>query len=95
MTDAVIAAAVGSLAPTAASLLAYANARATRRQSQRDNLGGLAANLDALRRSVQRLEATSCRIAASVGGLRERVAHVEGHIERGPDGTSGSVRAAP
>lgn len=95
MTDAVIAAAVGSVAPTAAALLAYANARATRRQSQRDNLGGLAANVDGLGQSVQRLEAATCRIEASVSGLRERLAHVEGRIERGPHGSDGAARAAP
>lgn len=95
MSDAILAAVVGSLAPTLASLLAYANTRATRRQSQRDNLGGLAASVDGLRHSVQRLEATTCRIEASVSGLRERVAHVEGRIDRGPDGAAGSVRAAP
>jgi predicted nucleic acid-binding Zn-ribbon protein len=93
MTDALIAGAVGSLAPTAASLLAYANARATRRDNQRNNLGGLAASLEGLRESVQRLEATTGRIETSVGGLRERVAHVEGRLDGAPRALRAGERA--
>lgn len=84
MTDAFIAAAVGSIAPTGASLLAYANARAARRDNQRNNLGGLAANMEGLRQAIQRLEASTGRIETSVGGLRERVAHVEGRLDGAP-----------
>ncbi len=86
MTDGIVAAAVGSPAPTFASLLAYANARAARREGERNNLGGLSATVEALRQSLHVLEAVSGRIEASVGGLRERVARVEGRLD---------ARAAP
>lgn len=90
MSDGILAAAVGSLAPTLASLLAYANARAARREGERNDLGGLAATVDALRQSLHVLEAATGRIESAVGGLRERVARVEGRL----DGSATRTQAA-
>ena len=92
MTDGVIAAAVGSIAPTGASLLAYASARAARRDSQRNNLGGLAANMESLHDAIKRLESITGRVESSVGGLRERVARVEGRLD-GARGVHGIERS--
>lgn len=89
MTDGILAAAVGSIAPTGASLLAYASARAARRDSKRNNLGGLAASMECLHEAIKRLEASTCRVEASVGGLRERVARVEGRLDGAPRGARG------
>lgn len=87
MNDAVLAAAVGSLAPTCAALLAYANVRAARRDNQRNNLAGVTATVESLHQSVQRMELTTGRIETAVGGLRERVARVEGRLD-GPAAVS-------
>lgn len=81
MRDGIVAAAVASLAPTLASLLAYTNSRAARREGERNNLGDLAATVNALRQSLHVLEAATGRIEVSVGGLRERVARVEGRLD--------------
>jgi hypothetical protein len=74
-------------------LLAYANARAARRDNQRNNLGGLAANIASLREAIQRLEAVNGRIETSVAGLRERAAHVEGRLDGAPRAARASERA--
>lgn len=87
MSDLILAAAIGSVAPTGASLLAYASSRAARRDNRRNNLAGLTATVEGLQQSMQRTEATSERIEAAVAGLRERVAHVEGRL----DGTAHPV----
>ncbi|MHB1613720.1 MAG: hypothetical protein ACYCYA_05260 [Actinomycetes bacterium] len=78
MSDAITAAAVGSAAPTIAALLAYANARAARRQTEQASTASLAVTVEELDRAVQRTEAGIGRIEVGVGDLRERVARLEG-----------------
>ena len=92
MSDGTLAAAVGSLAPTLASPLTYANARAARREGERNNLGGLAATVEGLRRSLHVLEAATGRIESAVGGSRERVARVEGRLGGSGSPSSGTGR---
>jgi hypothetical protein len=84
LSDAVLAAAIGSLTPTGASLLAYVSARAARRESGRNNLTGLAATVETQRQAVQRIEAVTGRIESALTGVRERIAHLEGRLDGRP-----------
>ena len=83
MNAAIVAAAIGSVAPTGASLLAYATARSARRETERADLAGLASTVETLSQTVQRTEQATGRIETAVGGLRERVARVEGRLDPG------------
>jgi len=91
MSDAITAAAIGSAAPTLASLLAYANARAARRQTQRSGTAALGATVNGLLASSVRTEGAVGCVEAGVGELRERVARLEGRL----DGQPGALRRAP
>lgn len=82
VSDAVLAATIGSTAPTLAALLAYVNARAARRTTEANDVTHLNAVVGELDRSVQRIEAATNRVETAVGGLRERLARVEGHLDR-------------
>lgn len=81
MSDAILAAAVGSAAPTFAALLAYANARVARRQTEQATTISLATTVEGLDQAVQRTEAGIGRIEVGVGELRERVARLEGRLD--------------
>lgn len=82
LSDAVLAAAIGSAAPTLAALLAYISARAARHISEANDVTQLNATFGELGRSVQRIEAAANRVETAVGGLRERISRVEGHLDR-------------
>lgn len=82
MSDAITVATIGSIAPTGAALLAYINARAARRATEANDVTHLNAAVDELDRSVRRIEAATDRVETAVGGLRERIARVEGHLDR-------------
>jgi hypothetical protein len=81
VSGAILAAAVGSAAPTFAALLAYANARVARRQTEQATTLSLATTVEGLDQAVQRTEAGIGRIEVGVGELRERVARLEGRMD--------------
>jgi hypothetical protein len=80
MTEAVTAAAVAAGPPTLAALLAYANARAARREAKHGDTTALVGAVEALGASARRTEAGLSRVEGGVGELRERVARIEGAL---------------
>lgn len=95
MSGAIVAAAIGSPAPTPASLLAYPNARAARRQATQQTRPGPIGTVEALAGTAPRTEADLGRVEAGVGEPAERMARLEGHLEAGLPDPAAPGRAAP
>jgi len=92
MTSAALAAGVAAVPPTLAALLAFANARATRRLADAQAQAGIDRKIDALGQAAGRSEAALEHLAGAVGRLAEgqcqlieRVARIEGALG-GPRG---------
>lgn len=84
MRQAAAVALIAALPPTLAALLAYAQGRSAQRAASDQRSADTAPTLEILGSAIEGVQATTERVEAGVGELRERISRLEGAVLASP-----------